>query len=151
VSNATARRLPPSDTPALQVRIVGPDAAGLSPSDQRRLFRHRALSRHRRDRLARSNKVVATHGAHIVGLASYERAGDELRVHEIAVDPDLCFGASDILRQLLDAVELAALAGGCRRVVLLPAAVVQVEPFERLGYRIVNERCAGAWLEKAFT
>ncbi len=54
-------------------------------------------------------------------------------------------------RLLLDAVELAALAGGCRRVVLLPAAVPEVEPFERLGYRIVNERCAGAWLEKAFT
>lgn len=131
--------------------MVGPDAGGLSPADQRRLFRHRPLSRHRRDRLARSLKVLATHGAHLVGLASYERTDDELRVHEIAVDPDLSFGTSDILQQLLDAVELAALAGGCRRVVLLPPAVATVEPFERLGYRIVNEGCAGAWLEKSFT
>lgn len=95
--------------------------------------------------------MLATHGTQLVGLASYERTDDELRVHEIAVDPDLSFGPSDILRQLLDAVELAALAGGCRRVVLLPSAVVAVEPFERLGYRIVNERCAGAWLEKSLT
>jgi hypothetical protein len=45
---------------------------------------------------------------------------------------------------------MACLAGGCQRVVLLPAAVVATTALERLGYEVVAEGCAGGWLEKRF-
>jgi hypothetical protein len=139
-----------SDATALQVRVVGPDSPTPTPLEVRRLFSHRLLSRARRERLARSAKVLAACDGRIIGLASFERGGDDIRVHEFAFEPDLSFSTQDILRQLLDALELACLASGGRRLVLLPNAIVAVSPLERLGYRIVNEGCAGAWLEKTF-
>jgi hypothetical protein len=92
--------------------------------------------------------VLATHGPRLVGLSSFERVNDDVRVHEFAFDPDSQFSPHVILRQLLEALELACLASGGRRLVLLPQAVLAVSPFERLGYNLVNEGCAGAWLEK---
>jgi hypothetical protein len=139
------------ESAALQVRVVGPESSAPAAADLRRLFSHRLLTRGRRDRLARSAKVVAAYEGRIVGLASFERTQDEIRVHEFAFEPDLCFSAQDILRQLLDALELACLASGGRRLVLLPQAVVAVSPLERLGYRLIHEGCAGAWLEKTFS
>ena len=53
----------------------------------------------------------------------------------------------DILNTLLDAVELATIAGGCRRVVVSPPRV-SLAFLERRGYVRVNERCAGGWIEK---
>jgi hypothetical protein len=138
----------PSDT--LQVRVLGPESPAPTPSDLRRLFAGRSLSRARRERIASATKVVAQHGGRVLGLAAYERAGEELRVSELAVEPTLCFGVHDLLEQLLDAIELACLAGGCRRLVLLPAAVVSTTPLERLGFQLITEGCAGGWLEKRF-
>jgi hypothetical protein len=132
------------------VRVVGPDSVQPGAADLRRLFSHRMLTRARRERLARSARVIATYRSRTVGLASFERTNDEIRVHEFAFEPDLCFSTQDILRQLLDALELACLASGGRRLVLLPQAVVAVSPLERLGYHLINEGCAGAWLEKTF-
>jgi hypothetical protein len=132
----------------LRVALVGPDTPGLGLSDLRRLFSGRTLSRARRERLATATKIVARHGGRVLGLAAYDCAGDELRVVEVALEPSLCFGAQDVLHQLLDAIELAALAGGCRRIVLLPAAVVAAAQLERLGFTMVTESCTGGWLEK---
>ena len=134
----------------LQVRVLGPESPALTPAVLRHLFAGRSLSRARRERIAGATKVIAQHGTRILGLAAYERAGDELRVSELAVEPTLCFGVHDILEQLLDAIELACLAGGCRRLVLLPAAVVSTTPLERLGFQLITEGCAGGWLEKRF-
>jgi hypothetical protein len=92
--------------------------------------------------------VLATHGPRLVGLSSFERVNDEIRVHEFAFETDPYFSPQDILRPVLEALELACLASGGRRIVLLPQAVVALSPLERLGYRLVNEGCAGAWLEK---
>jgi hypothetical protein len=138
------------DAAPLQVRVQGPDAPPPTPAELRRLFAGRSLSRARRDRLALTPRVLAVHAGRIVGLAAFERAHEEVRVYELAVDAGLCFGAHEIVRQLLDALELSCLAGDCRRLVLLPAAVVATGRLERLGYRLVAEGCAGGWLEKSF-
>ncbi len=140
-----------TDLGSLQVRVVGPESKPLTTAELRRLFGPHTLPRSRRDRIARCAKVVAAIDARIVGMAAFDRTADEIRVHELAVAPDVCFSPPDILRQLLDAVELACLASGGRRLVLLPHAVVAVTPLERLGYRLINEGCAGAWLEKRFS
>lgn len=136
--------------PTLQVRVLGPDSTLLTPADLRRLFTGRSLSRPRRERVLTGHKVVALLGPRIVGLAAFERTADEIRVYELALEPSLAFGAYDIVRSLLDALELASLAGGCRRLVLLPAAIVAAGPLERLGFRVTAERTAGGWLEKHF-
>jgi len=132
----------------IQVRVVGPDSEELTSLELKPPVPRRAPSRGHRQHLAHATRIVAKVGAHVAGVAAYERQGAELRVLELLVDPVPPFGGADIVRQLLDALELAALAGGCCRVVLLPAAVVAVSALERLGYRYVGERCAGGWLEK---
>ena len=137
-------------SPALTVRVVGPESPAIGPADLRRLFSGRTLSRVRRDRLASARRVVVLNGPRVIGLAAFDRWEDELRVCELAVEPSICYGAHDIVRQLLDALELACLAGGARRVVLLPAAVVAATTLERYGYETIAEGCAGGWLEKRF-
>jgi hypothetical protein len=138
-------------TAGMQVRVVGPESELPATADLRRLFSQRPLSPRRRERLAASAKVIATLGARLVGLASFERIEDEIRVHELAFDSERAAAdLYDVLRQLIDALELACMASGGRRLVLLPTAVVAVSPFERMGYRLINEGCAGAWLEKIF-
>lgn len=134
---------------ALHVRIVGADAP-LSLSDFRRLFSGRSLSRVRRDRIAASTKALALVGERVAGLAAYERVTGELRVYELACEPTPCFSAQDIIRHMLDAIELACVAGGCRRLVLQPSAVVATGPLEWLGYRLVVDSSVGGWLEKQF-
>ena len=147
---AAQRALDHSLSAPLTVRVVGPESASIGAADLRRLFAGRSLSRARRERLATARRVLVLTGQRIVGLAAFDRSDDEVRVCELAVEPNICFSVQDILRQLLDALELACLAGGARRVVLLPAAVVAATTLERLGYETVAEGCAGGWLEKRF-
>jgi hypothetical protein len=72
----------------VQVRVIGPDAACLTPGDLRRLFRGRHLTPARRERLRHSGRVVAACDQRVVGLAAYERVDTELRVHEFGVDAE---------------------------------------------------------------
>jgi hypothetical protein len=52
-----------------------------------------------------------------------------------------------VLDALLNAIEIASLAGGCHRIVLIPS--VAATDLERRGYAVVREGCAGAWMEKS--
>lgn len=135
----------------IQVRIVGPDSEEASTLELERPGPKRAVSRSHRERLAHATRIVAKVGGRVVGVAAYERQGAELRVMEMIIEPVPPISSPDVTRQLLDALELAALAGGCRRVVLLPPAVAAASTLERLGYRFVGEGCAGGWLEKNFS
>jgi hypothetical protein len=135
----------------IQVRVVGPDSEEASTLDLEHREPRRGSSRAQRERLAHATRVVARVGGRVVGVAAYERQGAELRVMELVIEPVPPISSPDIVRQLLDALELAALAGGCRRVVLLPSAVAAASSLERLGYRFVGEGCAGGWLEKNFS
>jgi hypothetical protein len=135
----------------MQVKVVGPDCAPLSATDLRRLFRGRRLTPARRDRLAQSGRVIAVCGNRTVGVAAYDRTDDELRVHECGVDAAsmLCTEAQ-VVNALLDALEVACLAGGGRRLVLLPRAAIGGSILRRRGFVTIAEGCAGSWFEKTF-
>ena len=134
----------------MQVRVVGPDSAGLSPTDLRRLFRGRRLTPARRQRLAASGRVTGTCAGRVVGVAGYERVDLELRVHEFGVDASSPCAAEQIATALLDALEVACLAGGGRRLVLLPRAAISPALLRGRGFVTIAEGCAGSWYEKTF-
>ncbi len=134
----------------MQVKVLGPDCAPLSAADLRRLFRGRRLTPARRDRLAQSGRVIATCGNRTVGIAAYDRADGELRVHEFAVDAASPCAEDQVVNALLDALEVACLAGGGRRLVVLPRAVVASALLRRRGFVTIAEGCAGSWFEKTF-
>jgi len=134
----------------VKVRVVGPDAACLTPTDLRRLFRGRRLTAARRERLANSGRVLAACGTRIVGLAAYERTDGELRVHEFAVDATTPCAGDEIATALLDALEMACLAGGGRRLILLPRAASADHLLRARGFVPIAEGSAGSWFEKLF-
>jgi hypothetical protein len=134
----------------MQVRVVGPDSAGLTPTDLRRLFRGRRLTPARRERLAQSGRVTATSANRVVGVAAYERVDLELRVHEFGVDAVSPCDIEQIANALLDALEVACLAGGGRRLVLLPRAAISAALLHGRGFVNIAEGCAGSWYEKTF-
>ncbi len=140
-----------SASPSLvQVRVVGPEAACLSQTELRRLFKGRRLTPARRERLRNSGRVVAACGSRVVGLAAYEREAGELRVHEFAVDEGTACPIDQVAAALLDALEIACLAGGGRRLVLLPRAVLAEHLLSSRGFVHIAEGCAGSWFEKLF-
>ncbi len=134
----------------IQVRVVGPDAACLTPADLHRLFRGRRLTAVRRARLADGGRVLAVSGPRIVGLAAYERFDGELRVHEFAVDATTACTVDEIAAALLDALEMACLAGGGRRLVLLPRAALADHMLRARGFVPIAEGSAGSWFQKLF-
>jgi len=134
----------------MQFRVLGPDSAGLSPTDLRRLFPGQRLTVARRNRLVQGGRILALCGTRVVGLAAYERTDRDLRVGEVGIDPDSACGADAIANGLLDALELACLAGGTRRLVLLPSAGVADSLLRLRGYTAIAEVAAGTWFEKPF-
>ena len=156
-----ATSLFPSNTVAadlitLDVRVTGPDCDELSDGDVRRLFPGSTLTAARLDRLREWPRVVVTLGDDVVAVATCQKTEGEMRVPDIGMDvPAMEAGFAsmcrcserDILNTLLDAVELATIAGGCRRVVVSPPRV-SLAFLERRGYVRVDERCAGGWIEK---
>jgi hypothetical protein len=140
----------PAQPDAVHLRVVGPDAACLTPADLRRLFRGRRLTPERRSRLASGGRIMAACGNRAVGLAAYERSDDELRVHEFAVDAAARRPVDQIATALFDALEMACLAGGGRRLVLLPRAVLAPHLLRARGFVPIAEGRAGSWFEKTF-
>jgi N-acetylglutamate synthase-like GNAT family acetyltransferase len=100
----------------------------------------------RRARLEHGARIQVMQGSRLVGLAAYERSDRELRVCEIAVDPTC--RRELVEASLLDALELACLAGGARRLVMLPRATSDTEMLSRHGFHAIAEGCAGTWFEK---
>jgi hypothetical protein len=131
----------------LAVTIAGPERE-LSSDDIHRLFHGERLTRARRDRLARHPRVLIMCGTTIVGAAVYERIASELRVHEFAVDRQASCVSGDVAGALLKALDLAGLAGGDRRIVLTPRAVIYGSALRACDYNVNDEGCAGRWLQK---
>lgn len=132
-----------------RVQVLGADADPVPPADLARLFPRVRPFSPRFDRLAQSARVeVFSHEA-LVGLAIYLRAEDELRVPELAVIPGGRHGSRQILNTLFDALEVACLAGGHRRLVVIPPPS-SLAMLQRRGYVLIHEGCAGTWLEKRF-
>lgn len=132
-----------------QIHVLGPDCQIPSFLDLADLLAAKGLNRQQRERIARLPKVVATQGRHVVGLACFNRVDEEIRVQELFTHPDQHATSMAILRRLLEALELACLASGGHRVLVLPEAVLTASSLEELGYHEMCMRAAGPWLEKS--
>ena len=152
----TARALSgawPSPAPAeLDLRVEGPDVRGLTDAEIRRLFPDGA-SGARLNRLRNWPRVVVRVDDLPVGVATYTQTPLETQVPDFSVEvpPSLDVEHPDLVPQVLDAlleaIEIASLAGGCRRVVLIPLR--GPADLARRGYVCVNEGCGGSWMEKS--
>jgi hypothetical protein len=131
----------------LEVRVNGPDCEPLPAADVRRLFPGGSLTEARLDRLQTWPRITVQCGDQIVAVATCQKTDTELRVAEVGLEMYCGCNIQEVLGALLDAVELAGLAGGCRRVVVMPPKAA-LGVFERRGYATISERCAGGWLEK---
>lgn len=130
----------------LEATILGPHCAALEDGDVRRLFAGSVLTEQRLDRLARWPRILVRRGHAIVGAATCERAHAQFVVPDVGLAENS--GATqDVFNALVDAIESACLAGGCRRIVLSPPRV-DLGLLERRGYRTVRASCAGSWMEK---
>jgi len=134
---------------AFRVQVLGADADPVPPADLARLFPELRPFSPRFDRLAQSARVEVSSDEALVGLAIYLRAEDELRVPELAVSPGPHNGSREVLHTLFDALEVACLAGGHRRLVVTPPPSA-LAMLQRRGYELIREGCAGTWLEKRF-
>jgi hypothetical protein len=145
-----------ADMTALDVRVTASDCDVLCDGDLRRLFPGSSLTGSRLDRLREWPRVVVTLGDEVVAVASYQKTDGEMRVPDIGLDvpPEgTGYGSCrcserDVLNTLLDALELAGIAAGCRRVIVNPPKV-SLAFLARRGYIGINERCAGGWIEKS--
>jgi hypothetical protein len=138
----------------LDVTIEGPDCPRLSDADLRRLFPGSTLTGVRLNRLRNWPRLVVRHENVPIALATYTQIDGETQIPDFAIDLPARLKSSDgtlrrrALYALLDAIELASIAGACRRIVLIPTTDA-IAVLERRGYAAVNEGCAGAWLEKS--
>jgi hypothetical protein len=136
----------------LDLRVEGPEARGLTDVDIRRLFPGRT-SGERLNRLRNWPRIVVRFDDVPVGVATYTQTPIETHVPDFSVEipPSLDVEHPDLVPQVLDAllgaIEIASLAGGCRRVVLIPSG--GVTDLTRRGYVCVNEGCGGSWMEKS--
>lgn len=142
-----------SERVALDVLVEGPDVRGLTDADVRRLFPGSTLTGVRLNRLRNWPRVVVLVNDTLAGVATYTQTPFEMQIPDFAVSIPLAVGAdrhelaTRVLDALLDAIEVASLAGGCHRIVLTPSTAVG--DLERHGYVVVTEGCASAWMEKS--
>jgi hypothetical protein len=137
----------------LDVLVEGPDVRGLADADARRLFPGSTLTGGRLNRLRTWPRVVVRVDDTVAGVATYTQTPFEMQIPDFAINIPPAFGtdryglAKRVLDALFDAIEVASLAGGCHRVVVIPSA--GAADLERRGDVVVREGCAGAWMEKS--
>jgi hypothetical protein len=131
----------------LEIRVTGPDCDPLPDVDLRRLFPGSTLTQARLDRLREWPRVAVLCGDRLAAVATCKKADLELRVPDIGLDQACPCSHREVVHALLDALELAGIAGACRRLVLMPPRGFP-DTLERRGYVTIAERCAGGWLEK---
>jgi hypothetical protein len=151
-STALSGAWPASEPAALDLRVEGADVRGLSDADIRHLFPG-PISGHRLNRLRNWPRIVVRVDGVPVGVATYTQTPFELQIPDFAVEipPSIDFDhphvRSQVMNSLLDAIETASLAGGCRRIVIVPAG--RIKDLLRHGYVTVTEGCGGSWMERS--
>ena len=135
---------------AYHVRVLGPDCGPPRGADLCRLFPGDRLTTDRRQRLHEGSRIVISWADRIVAVGAYRFNDRELRITDIGLDVDSACGTDEVLGVLLESCELACLAAGCRRVVLIAPREASLASLRRRGYEIVRESCAGSWIEKQF-
>lgn len=156
MSNVALRAdIPAWGDAVLDVMVEGPEGRRLTDADLRRLFPGTALTGVRLNRLCNWPRLVVRVDDAPVALATYTQHDGETQIPDFALDVPARQNADGTLRRrvldaLIDAVQLASLAGACRRIVLIPPPNA-VSMLERRGFKVINEGCAGAWMEKSLT
>ena len=141
---------PSSKRVDLDVLVEGPDVRGLTDAEVRRLFSGTGA---RLNRLRNWPRVVVRVDDALAGVATYTQTPFEMHIPDFAVRVPSAVGADRsglaqrVLDALLNAIEVASLAGGCHRIVVIPST--GAADLERHGYLVVREGCAGAWMEKS--
>ena len=141
----------PAQAAPLDLNVEGPEARGVTDADIRRLFPGRSAG-DRLNRLRNWPRIVVRIDDVPVGVATFTQTPIEMQIPDFAVDIppvlDLDHGnvRPQIIRALLEAIEIAALAAGCRRIVIIPGQ--GAVDFARRGYLSVSEGCGGSWMEK---
>jgi hypothetical protein len=151
-STALSGAWPVPDAAPLDLRVEGPEVRGLTDADIRRLFPSQ-ISGERLNRLRNWPRIVVRIDDTPVGVATYTQTPIETHVPEFAVEipPAIETNHADVRRQvmatLIEAIEIASLAGACRRIVIVPSG--PIKDLLRHGYVAVTEGCGGSWLEKS--
>jgi hypothetical protein len=133
------------------IRILGPYAP-VNSDDLDRVFsgnRTRPVGP-RLERLTACSKILVSYDSRVVGIVAYENRQDELRVHELAIAPATDCRPERTVVIALDALEVACLAAGARRLVVISCAGPCRVPLWQRGFVRIDEGCAGGWLEKTF-
>jgi hypothetical protein len=90
-------------------------------------------------------------GPKVVGLAVYERSDRDVRVTEVGMDGHSPCGADGISNGLLEALELACMASGARRLLLVPGTGFSAAVLNGRGFvGIAAGGAGGSWFEKRF-
>jgi hypothetical protein len=140
----------PAEDARFQVCVVDRDAALPSEADIKRLFGSSLAAATRHDRLAHHPRLVVSCVGVPVGIAAYERIGDDLRVPEFVVARSVLCSNEEVAETLINALEIACLATGGRQVVVARVPGPVAKMLVRRGYQQVREDCAGSWFEKGF-
>lgn len=135
---------------SVHVRIAGPGTEPLSEEELEILFREHKLTGTRRRRLRACPRILAIRAARTVGMLAYEQTDTGLRVREFAVDAIDVNDVDTIAVALLDALELACLAGGAKRIVAIPRTVTNTALLRNHGYVAVSGGSPDALMEKTF-
>jgi hypothetical protein len=143
---------PSSKRAELDLVVEGPEVRGLADADARRLFPG-TLTGARLNRLRHWPRLVVRVDDTLAAAATYTQTPFEMQIPDFGISIPSALGtgrpglAKRVLDTLFDAIEVASLAGGCHRVVVIPSA--GIADLERRGYVVVREGCAGAWMEKS--
>jgi hypothetical protein len=135
---------------SMHYRVLGPDGGSVSAADLRRLFRGQRLSQARRNRLAQGGRILVLCGSRVVGIAAFDRSDVDVRVYEVGLDAESVCATDDIINYLLDALELACMASGTRRLILLPGVVLNATITRHRGYVMQGAGHPGACAQKTF-
>ncbi len=142
----------PAPLAVLDLRVEGPDVRGLNDADIRRLFPGRVTGE-RLNRLRNWRRLVVRVDDRVIGVATYTQTPLETHVPDFSVavprstDTHYENLAAQVLDALASAIEIASLAAGCHRVVVIPQG--GAAELERRGYLCVHEQCGGSWMEKS--
>lgn len=134
----------------LKLTVAGPEHDQLPAADINRLFASTALGTARVERLNRWSRLLATCGNIPVALVTYQSAGAELRAPDFGLDPPACCDVDAVVSAVVHGLEVACLAAGAHRVVVMPPKGGE-QSLLRAGYIAIHEGCAGSWMEKSLT
>ena len=136
-----------TDTTLVKLAVAGPEHDHLPAADVERLFASTTLGAARLERLSRWSRLVASHGATPVAVVTYQSAGTELRAPDFGLDTSACPDVDAVIAAVVHGLEVACLAAGARRVVVMPPKGGE-HALLRAGYLAIHEGCAGSWMEK---